>query len=145
MRNEAIATLDGLVGTWSLTLTNAWFLESLEVRVTGEASFEWLDDAFVIWRWRLGGPDGDEPVEVVMGHSDARDGYTALYHDHRGVGRVFSMTWDGRAWTLLRQDPDFHQRFSATVEGDRIAGSWEASEDEGRTWRKDFDLTFVRA
>ena len=144
MRNEAIAKLDGLVGTWDLTLTNAWFLDSLDIRVPGTATFEWLDDAFIVWRWTQGGPDADEPVEIVMGHSDARQEYTALYHDHRGVSRVFAMTWKAGAWTLLREDPDFHQRFEATVEVDRIHGRFDASEDQGRTWRKDFDLIFQR-
>ena len=35
MRNPAVAELDELVGTWNLTLTNAWFLDSLEVRQHG--------------------------------------------------------------------------------------------------------------
>jgi hypothetical protein len=30
------------------------------------------------------------------------------------------------------------------VERDRIDGRWEASEDAGGTWRKDFDLIFER-
>ena len=37
------------------------------------------------------------------------------------------------------------QRFIADVGPDRIAGRWEASEDRGATWRKDFDLDFERA
>jgi hypothetical protein len=37
-----------------------------------------------------------------------------------------------------------HQRFIAEVEQDRILGRWEASDDLGATWRKDFDLTFQR-
>jgi hypothetical protein len=41
-------------------------------------------------------------------------------------------------------DPDFHQRFIATVQRDRNEGRREASEDAGRTWRKDFDLIFER-
>ena len=50
-------------------------------------------------------------------------------------------------WTsLLREDPDFYQRFTGEFQGDdRIHGAWEASEDEGRTWRKDFDLIFERS
>jgi hypothetical protein len=32
----------------------------------------------------------------------------------------------------------------ATVESDRIVSRWEASEDLGKTWRKDFDLIFER-
>jgi hypothetical protein len=67
-----------------------------------------------------------------------------LYHDARGVSRVFDMTFSAGAWTLLREDPDFHQRFAAVVERDRISGRWDASEDAGETWRKDFDIVFER-
>lgn len=83
-------------------------------------------------------------MSVVIGRSDANDAYVALYHDDRGVCRQFAMTFDGRHWTMTREDPDFHQRFIAEVGEDRILGCWEASEDQGRTWRKDFDLTFER-
>jgi hypothetical protein len=47
-------------------------------------------------------------------------------------------------WRMLREDPDFHQRFVATVTSDRIEGHWNTSEDQGVTWRKDFDLIFDR-
>ena len=76
----------------------------------------------------------------VIGRSDAREQLVLLYHDDRGVLRVFEMTFDDGQWTLVREDPDFHQRFIASVDRDRIAGRWEASEDAGSTWRKDFDL-----
>jgi hypothetical protein len=82
---------------------------------------------------------------LVLGHSDAHDAYTALYHDERGVCRVYAMTFDGSNWNLTREDPDMFQRFIADVRPDRIAGRWEASEDGGSTWRKDFDLIFERA
>ena len=67
--------------------------------------------------------------------------------DVQGTATVewLDMTFDGRHWALLREDPGFHQRFVAEVEADRIVGRWEASEDEGRAWRKDFDLLFERA
>lgn len=68
----------------------------------------------------------------------------ALYHDPRPTSRVFDMTFGDGAWTMERADPDFHQRFVSTVEPGRIAGHWDASEDQGRTWRKDFDLVFAR-
>jgi hypothetical protein len=54
------------------------------------------------------------------------------------------MTFGNGEWALLREDPDFHQRFVATVTDDRMLGRWEASEDAGATWRKDFDLIFER-
>lgn len=139
MRNEALERLDGLVGSWALTMSDAWFLEPAGTEVHGSAIIEWLGDAFLIVRSEM---DGE--LNLAIGRSDANDAYTVLYHDDRGVCRVFAMTFDGEQWTLSREDPDFHQRFIASIEPDRIMGRWEASEDEGRTWRKDFDLVFDR-
>jgi hypothetical protein len=139
MRNKAIEKLDLLVGAWRLTLSDAWFLEPAGTQVHGSATVEWLGDAFLTLRSEL---DGE--WTLVIGRSDAHDAYTVLYHDNRGVCRVFDMTFEDGRWTLNREDPDFHQRFIADVEQDRIMGRWEASEDEGRTWRKDFDLLFER-
>jgi hypothetical protein len=142
VRNEALKELDGLVGDWKLIMTDAWFLESRDVEVEGSATIDWLGDAFLEMRATLGTDQGT--WHWVIGRSDAREQLVLLYHDERGVLRVFDMTFADDAWTLVREDPDFHQRFIATVEGGRIAARWEASEDAGRTWRKDFDLIFQR-
>ncbi|MGH9209288.1 MAG: hypothetical protein ACRD2C_01255 [Acidimicrobiales bacterium] len=139
MRNKELDKLDVFVGSWALTMSDAWFLEPSGTEVRGSATIEWLGDAFLIVRSEL---DGE--LNLAIGRSDAHESYIVLYHDDRGVCRVFTMTFDGRHWTLTREDPDFHQRFIADVEQDRITGRWEASEDEGRTWRKDFDLVFER-
>jgi hypothetical protein len=134
--------LEPLVGEWKLTMTHAWFMDSMDVAVEGSATVEWLRDAFLELRSTLG---GDQSTwHWVIGRSDARDQFVLLYHDERGVLREFQMTFGGGAWTLVRDDPDFHQRFIATVGPDRIDGRWEASEDFGTTWRKDFDLIFER-
>jgi hypothetical protein len=47
---------------------------------------------------------------------------------------------------LTREDPDFHQRFVGVVsaDGNRIDSHPDASDDQGATWRKDFDLIFER-
>lgn len=143
MRNEAMAKLDVLVGDWKLTMTNAWFLESLDTEVHGSAKFEWLGDAFLVMRSKL----GDDPAsawDLAIGRSDANERYKVLYHDERGVCRLFEMIFGDGRWNLVRKDPDFHQRFVATVERDRIMARWDASEDFGQTWRKDFDLIFER-
>ncbi|MFC7488695.1 hypothetical protein [Knoellia pratensis] len=146
MRNEVMARLDALVGSWSTTLSGAWFLEPADLEVPGSATVEWLDHTFVVCRWTMQGDSGVATSEqlLVLGRSDARDEFTALYHDERGVCRVFAMTFDGAQWILTREDPDMFQRFIAEVTPDRITGRWEASDDQGSTWRKDFDLTFVR-
>jgi hypothetical protein len=140
MRNKELEALEALVGNWTLTLSDAWFLEPPGTEVQGSATVDWLGDAFLIVRAQL---DGE--LTLAIGRSDARDAYVVLYHDDRGVCRVFAMTFDGERWTLEREDPDFHQRFIADVQQDRIDGRWEASEDESQTWRKDFDLVFERA
>jgi hypothetical protein len=147
MHNEAMEQLDVLVGSWRATMRNAWFLEPADREVAGSATVEWLGEAFVVFRWALEGDVGKATSDMVLvlGRSDARDAYTALYHDERGVCRVFDMTFDGSQWTLSREDPDMFQRFIAGIGPDRIEGCWEASDDHGSTWRKDFDLVFERA
>src|SRR3954447_10780002 len=124
MRNEAMEQLDVLVGSWRTTMRNAWFLEPADLEVPGTASVDWLGEAFVVFRWTMGGDVGPATSEMVLvlGRSDARAAYTALYHDERGVCRVFAMTFDGSQWTLSREDPDMFQRFIATVGDDRITG-----------------------
>src|SRR4051795_13772799 len=102
MRNEALAELDDIVGDWSLTMTGAWFLDTLETEVPGSATIEWLGEAFVTMRSELG---GDPAWDFVFGRSDAQGAYTALYHDERGVSRVYAMTFTDDEWTMSREDP----------------------------------------
>ena len=143
VENESLAKLEGFVGNWAVTLTDAWFLESRDVRISGSATVDWLDDAFLRFRWTMEDEEASWS-EFVIGHNDARGRYVVLSYDYRGVARVFDMTFEGGEWLMWREDPDFYQRWIATVEDDRIVGRPEASEDEGGTWRKDFDLIFER-
>ncbi|GIG68245.1 hypothetical protein [Phytomonospora endophytica] len=140
MRNEKMAGLDGLVGNYAVTLSDAWFLEPAGTEVKGTAAFAWLGEGLLAMRLDL---DGE--MTVVFGRSDARDEYSALYHDERGVCRVFAATFDGTTLEMRREDPDFFQTLTLVVAGpDRIDGRTDMSEDRGATWRKDFDLTFDR-
>ena len=143
MDTSRLKELDVLIGNWDWTLSNAWFLDSLETKQAGTASFEWVESAFVLWRFKLGTNDVPESVTMI-GYSSPTDRFEAFYYDNRGVSRIFDMRFDGKQWSMLRQDPDFYQRFTAQVNGDTIAAIWEASEDQGNTWRKDFDLLFTR-
>jgi hypothetical protein len=133
--------LKDLVGEWDVTMTHAWFLESLDTEIKGSATFEWLADAFLVMtsRWE----DGSKQ-EFVFSHNDARDRYVVLAHDDRGVYRMFHMGFTGGEWTLLREDPDFYQRIVMRVQPDRIDLRADASEDLGQTWRKDLDYIFTR-
>ena len=60
------------------------------------------------------------------------------------------MTFDGRVWTLSRDEADFsplefRQRFTGTFsdDGRTIEGTWEICHD-GATWEKDFAITYTR-
>ena len=139
--NDEMRRLEGLVGEWDVTMTHAWFLETLDTQIHGSATFEWLADAFLVMRSRW---EDDSTQEFVFGRNDARDAFVAFSHDDRGVYRVFDMTSRDGAWTLLREDPDFHQRIILRVAPDRIDMRADASDDAGQTWRKDLDYIFER-
>lgn len=141
MRNPSLVRLHELEGHWTVTLSDAWFLEPRDRVMHGQATVEWLGDAFLVLRSQI---DGTPMWDMVIGHSDAQERYVLLYHDERGVGRVFDMTFGDGRWEYSRSDPDFSQRFVAEVTEGRIAGRCDASEDGGTTWRKDFDLDFTR-
>lgn len=141
MRNPRLEPLDVLVGEWSLTLTDSWFLESRDVQQRGRATGRWLGDAFIEMEAEM---EGIPTWHFVFGGSDANAELVVLYHDPRPTSRLYRMTVTEREWTLTREDADFHQRFVATVTQDRIDGRWDASEDKGASWRKDFDLIFKR-
>jgi hypothetical protein len=145
MRNTEMAKLDGLVGEWRTTISDAWFLEP-GTEVPGTAVIEWLGESILVMRLSIDtGEHVHSESSYVIGRSDANDRFVALYQDDRGVCREFAMTLEDGHWDMLREDPDFHQRFVADFTEDRILSRAEASEDEGKTWRKDFDFTFVRA
>jgi hypothetical protein len=145
MRNTELDKLDGLVGEWTTTISDAWFLETARCPGAGLDHRRMDRESFLVMRSEFaGGQHAHSEMSLVLGRSDPNNAYVALYHDDRGVCREFAMTFDGGHWTMTREDPDMHQRFIADVETDRILGRWEASEDQGQTWRKDFDLTFER-
>ena len=146
MRSAAMQSLDVLEGSWRATLSSAWFLEPAGRTVPGSAVGSWIGEAFLLFRWTMHGDVGPATSEMslVLGRSDASEAYAALYHDERGTSRVYAMSFDGTRWTLLREDPDMFQRFVADVGPGRVSGRWEASDDRGATWRKDFDLVFDR-
>ncbi len=117
----------------------------------GRATFEWIEDgAFVLqhadakWSDESWVANSPMPVRAVIGLDDTTLEVVMLYADARGVFRIYRGTLTDESWRLERAAPDFHQRFIGDVEKNRISGRWEASEDQGETWRKDFDLTFDR-
>jgi hypothetical protein len=124
-----------------LTITDAWFLESRDVRQNGRASARWLGESFIELEAEI---EGTPLWHLVFGRSDPDEQLLALYHDPRPTSRVFRMDFSDGEWGMLREDSDFHQRFIAVVTPDRIDGHWDASQDGGSSWRKDFDVILER-
>lgn len=143
LKNPALEPLEVLIGDWDVVVSNAEFLEA-SATLTGLMSLTWLEPAFISMGSHVEGGIIPDSISVI-GRSDSYETFTMLYYDERGVSRVFAMTFDGKTWTLSREDPGFHQRFSATVSEDArtIRGTWERSH-EPEIWIHDFDLLYTR-
>ena len=142
MKNEALAALEPLMGQWEYTMYNAWFLESMETKVKGFTTIERLHDSFVVIR---SSSADKKPEDIwVIGYSDPQKKYQMFYYDQRGVARIFNMTFDGRRLFFSREDEDFYQRMTIEIKSDGLHSVAEASEDKGKTWRKDLEMIHKR-
>jgi hypothetical protein len=127
--------LGRLIGRWDVELI---FPTDPPGRVHAQAVFDWLErQAFVIEHF--GGSTW------IIGLDDTMEAYSVLYHDERGVSRVYQMSLRDGCWKLWRNTPDFSQRFEGqfSADGRTITARWEKSSD-GATWEHDFDLTYTR-
>jgi hypothetical protein len=142
MKNIKLSALEPLIGQWEYTMYNCWFLESLDTEIKGFATIEWLYDTFLTIRTI----DADKkPSDIwVIGYSDPQKKYQMFYHDNRGVARIFNMTFDGKTIIFLREDEDFYQQITLRIETNGLHSIAEASEDKGKTWRKDLEMSFVK-
>jgi hypothetical protein len=142
MKNEALAALEPLMGQWEYTMYNAWFLESMEAKVKGFTTIERLHDSFVVIR---SSSADKKPEDIwVIGYSDPQKKYQMFYYDKRGVARIFNMTFDGQRLFFSREDVDFYQRMIIEIKSDGLHSVAEASEDKGKTWRKDLEMIHKR-
>jgi hypothetical protein len=114
----------------------------MDTKVKGFTTIERLHDSFVVIR----NSDADaKPDDIwVIGYSDPQEKYELLYHDQRGVARIFNMTFDGKKMVFWREDNDFFQRVTLEINSDGLHSVAEASEDHGRTWRKDLEMAYVK-
>jgi hypothetical protein len=142
MKNKALAALEPLIGEWEYTMYNAWFLESMDTKVKGFTTIERLEDSFVV----VSSTDADKkPSDIwVIGYSDPQEKYMMFYYDQRGVSRIFNATFDGNQLVFWREDKDMHQRITLEITDDGLHSVAEASEDKGKTWRKDLEMAHTR-
>lgn len=142
MKNKALAALEPLIGEWEYTMYNCWFLESMNTEVKGITTIERLHDSLIVIR---NSDAHKKPKDVwVIGYSDPQEKYEMFYYDQRGVARIFNMIFDGTRLVFLREDKDFYQRLTLEIKTDGLHLIAEASEDRGKTWRKDLEMAYAK-
>jgi hypothetical protein len=135
MKNKALAALEPLIGEWEYTMYNAWFLESMDTKVKGTATIERIYDSFVALNET--GADQKPGGTWIIGYSDPQERYEMFYYDPRGTARIFEATFDGKTLVCHREDKDMYQRMTLSITVDGLHAVAEASDDKGKTWRKD--------
>ena len=134
--NPKLENLQRLVGKWNVELA---FPSDPSSKIQGQATFDWLEGgAYVVEHLNTS--------TWIMGPDDSTETYYVLYHDERGVSRIYQMSLSENVWKLWRNAPGFPQRFEGkfSEEGDTITAHWEKSFG-GSTWEHDFDLMYWRA
>jgi hypothetical protein len=67
-----------------------------------------------------------------------------FYYDQRGVSRIFNVDFDGKKMVFWREDKDMYQRMTLEIEPGGLHSVAEASDDKGKTWRKDLEMSFTK-
>jgi hypothetical protein len=132
---SALQNLGRFIGKWNVTLV---FPMDPPGTVHAQTGFDWIEDeAFMIQRL------GDS--QWIIGPDGSSETYYALYHDGRGVSRVYQMSLHKNVWKIWRDSPGFSQRFEGTFsnDGKTITAQWEISSD-GSTWEHDFSMTYTK-
>jgi len=145
LNNPALKELAFLIGDWDMALSGAAFLPTTQDVVHDSVTFRPIESGALLTMHQGSNESGPPKATWVMGKDDSDDHYTVLYADERGVSRLYSMDMTPTIWRIWRDDPDFSQRFEATVSSDRrsLVGRWE-KRSGGGTWSHDFDVTYTR-
>jgi hypothetical protein len=71
LRNTEMAKLGALVGEWSMTMSDAWFLEPPGTTVPGTPTIEWFGESLLVVRSVFGaGRHVHSEMSLVLGRSD---------------------------------------------------------------------------
>jgi hypothetical protein len=142
--NPLLEPFNMLIGEWNTVATHAYIPGTT---FHGHTSFEWFEGgAFVVMHTELE-PAGIPNAIAVIGSDDFKGELYMLYFDERGVSRRYALKMDENDWTFWRISPGFFQRFTGSLleNGSTIIGKSDLSKDDGRTWERDFEITYERA
>jgi hypothetical protein len=140
--NPALQPFEVLTGEWKTTGKHP---EVLDTTFHGRTSFTWHEGgSFLIMRSEIDEPEIPSGI-AIFGSDDVAKTYYMLYFDERGVSRKYDVTITNNQLTWRRDDPNFSQRSSITIEddGNTMTSKGEMSRD-GAPWEEDLSLSYVR-
>jgi hypothetical protein len=137
-RNPALKPFEVLVGEWQTIGSHPYF-PATELR--GRVVFEWVEGgAFLLMRSEIDHPKFPDGV-AIFGSDDEAQTYYQIYFDERGISRKYDVSIKDNQIKWWRDDIHFSQRFTITIEKDRLVSSGEMSRDGGE-WEKDLSLIY---
>jgi len=140
MSNSApLSHFDPLIGHWTLEVgRNGQFDE------VGTTALAWLGEkSFIVMR--CDNAEGGPPSASVVIGADGDSGVCiALYHDARGVSRVYVTSFQDGVWRMRRDQEGFKQLLEARLseDGQKMVGKWQ--KNTGDKWEHDFDVIYTR-
>jgi hypothetical protein len=138
--NPALTLLEPLIGEWQTTGAHPYFPGII---LRGCALFEWIEGgAFLRVRSQIDHPKFPDGV-AIFGSDDQAGTYYQIYFDERGISRKYDVTIAGNQIKWWRDDAHFSQRFTMTIEKDKLVSTGEMSRDGGG-WEQDLSLTYTR-
>jgi hypothetical protein len=138
-RDPALKPFDALIGTWATQATHPM----LDGVATGSTTFEWLEGGHFLVQ-RISTEHELFPGSIsVIGAPEAGGGLVMEYFDSRGVRRTYGAAIEDGVLRMWRDDPEFAQRFSATLAPDAFEGLWQLARTPG-DWQDDVKVTYRR-
>jgi hypothetical protein len=140
-RDPALEPFEALIGTWDTEATHPRF----DGVVPGSLTLEWLEGGrFVVQRSRNDHESFPDAV-CVIGPPEDGDGLVMEYFDSRGVRRTYGIALEDGVLRMWRDDdPEFAQRYSATIGEDGFEGRWQIARTPG-DWEDDLRVVHRRA
>ena len=138
-RDPALEPFDVLIGTWATEATHP----AVDAVVPGSMTFEWLEGGrFLVQRSRNDHETFPDAISVI-GAPEAGGGLVMEYFDSRGVRRTYGVSLEEGVLRIWRDDPEFAQRFSATLGHDSFEGLWQLARTPG-DWQDDLRMAYRR-
>ena len=139
-RDPGLEPFTALIGTWTTEATHPL----LDAVVPGSVTFEWLEGGHFLIQRSFNDHESFPDAVCVTGASGAGDGRLVMeYFDSRGVRRTYGIALEGGVLRMWRDDPEFAQRYSATIAPGGFQGQWQLARTPG-DWKDDLQVTYRR-